>query len=81
MVSLDSLTDKEILELADAKGLYDEELNKEWFRRHRMNFPYRLTFRKEVLNCLSLRIVKDSECDKLILEQAKILRGTSMEFY
>lgn len=68
------LSDRELLDLASSMGLLVEELNEEWFSRFGMNYPYRLTSYGTILNCLSMQIVKDSECDKLILKQANDLR-------
>ncbi|MGV3094500.1 hypothetical protein [Streptococcus pluranimalium] len=66
------LTDKELLQMVS--GLHDVELNEEWYRRHGINFPYRLDIFGRILNCLSHQVVQDCECDKLIVKQANEAR-------
>lgn len=71
----ENMSDKELLGLASSLGLLVDDLNEEWFSRFEMNYPYKLTSYGTILNCLTLKVVKDSECDKLILKQANRLRN------
>lgn len=76
------LTEKELLRLANTLGLHNEEINEEWFNRYGVNFPYRLDHWGRILNCLSLKIVKEDECDKLVLRQVKEVRSNRVsKFY
>lgn len=72
---MEHLSEKELLELANRIGSHSRELNEEWFKRFGLNFPYKLTDNNKIFNCLLLNTVKDSDCDKLIVEQANMLRG------
>ncbi|APC48276.1 hypothetical protein BME96_08885 [Virgibacillus halodenitrificans] len=57
------------------RGTLDNtEIKKEWFKRYSMNFPYKTDITGKVFNCITQQTLGDSECDKLILEQAKALR-------
>lgn len=66
------LTDEELLQMVS--GLHDVELNEEWRLRHGINFPYRLDIFGRILNCMSYQVMQDSECDKLIVQQANEVR-------
>jgi hypothetical protein len=65
-------TDKELLQMVSE--LHVVEVNEEWFRRHGMNFPYRLDIFGRIVNYISYQVVQDQECDRLILRQAMEVR-------
>ena len=66
------LTDEELLH--NFSVLHDIEANEEWFRRYGINLPYRLDVFGRILNCISLQVVPEKMCDKLIREQANEVR-------
>ena len=66
------LTDEELLQ--HVSGLHNVEINEEWYRRHGINAPYRLDVFGRILNCISLQVMPDSVCDKLIVKQANEVR-------
>ncbi|APZ82654.1 hypothetical protein [Bacillus phage BM-P1] len=72
MSNYSSLTDEELLQTVS--GLHDVSLNDEWYSRHGINFPYRLDIFGRILNCISYQVMQDSECDKLIVQQANEVR-------
>lgn len=76
-MSFSKLSEIELLELANTQGLHNEEVNKEWVRRYGINFPYRLDRWNRILNCLSLKIVSEDECDRLVLRQVNRVRETN----
>jgi hypothetical protein len=65
-------TDKELLQ--KVSGLHDVDVNEEWYRRHGMNLPYKLDYMGRIVNFMTLMVVRDSECDRLIREQANEVR-------
>jgi hypothetical protein len=71
-VDYSKYSDSELLKMVS--GLHDVDVNQEWYRRHGMNLPYKLDSRGRILNFMSLQIVRDSECDKLIRQQANEVR-------
>ncbi|QIA28611.1 hypothetical protein [Phage f2b1] len=66
------LTDSELLQ--HMSGLHNVEANEEWYSRYGINMPYRLDVFGRILNCLSLQVVPDFVCDKLIKKQANEVR-------
>ncbi|QDP42969.1 hypothetical protein HWC53_gp120 [Bacillus phage vB_BmeM-Goe8] len=66
------LTDEELLH--NFSVLHDIEANEEWVRRYGINLPYRLDVFGRILNCISLQIMPEEMCDKLIREQANEVR-------
>lgn len=67
-----NLTDSELLQMVS--GLHDVAINEEWVRRHGINMPYRLNIYGKIINCMSLQVMDDRECDRLIVEQANEVR-------
>jgi hypothetical protein len=67
-----NFTDKELLQ--KVSGLHDVDVNEEWYRRHGMNLPYKLDYSGRIVNFMTLMVVRDSECDRLIREQANEVR-------
>ncbi|QIW88789.1 hypothetical protein P59_192 [Bacillus phage P59] len=67
-------TDKELLQKVQVSGLHDVDVNEEWYRRHGMNLPYMLNSTGRIINFMTLMVVRDSECDRLIREQANKVR-------
>lgn len=72
-MKLDILTDEELLKLASHQGKHIEDIHVEWYKRHKINFPYLIILDK-IYNCILKQIIDDKECDKLILKQANITR-------
>lgn len=55
-------------------ALHHVAVNEEWYRRHGMNLPYRLDKFGRIVNCISLQVMPDELCDKLIRKQANEVR-------
>jgi hypothetical protein len=71
-VDYSKYSDMELLKMVS--GLHDVDVNQEWYRRHGMNLPYKLDYMGRIVNFMSLQVVRDSECDKLIRQQANEVR-------
>jgi hypothetical protein len=71
-VDYSKYSDSELLKMVS--GLHDVDVNQEWYRRHGMNLPYKLDYMGRIVNFMSLQVVRDSECDKLIRQQANEVR-------
>lgn len=68
------LSNQELLRLGSEFQTYNEMIQKEWFKRHEMNFPYTLDIEGNIVHCILKEVVSDDHCDRLILEQANKLR-------
>lgn len=69
-----AMSSTELLSLAATEKKHNKEINKVWYGRYGMNFPYRLDLSGAILNMLINAFVGDRECDHLILDQANRLR-------
>ena len=72
-MNLTVLTDEELFKLAENQYAFNEHINSEWYKRHRMYFPYKLVD-ENVYNCILKVKMSDAQCDKLIAQQAKAAR-------
>lgn len=73
-MNLSNQSDYQLLLQATRDKKHSKELNIEWRKRNAMNFPYKLDIQGNIMNCIMDGLVGDKECDKLILDQANILR-------
>jgi hypothetical protein len=71
-MNYNELSDVELLQMFSS--LHDIEANNEWYRRYGINLPYRLDIFGRVVNCMSLYVLPDFACDKLIRKQANEVR-------
>ena len=74
MYKFSNLSEQQLIMIAQNEPLHQTEINKEWYKRYRMNFPYRLNIRDQIINAMTELEVKEEDCDKKILEQANELR-------
>jgi hypothetical protein len=69
-----SLSDMDLLQVAKTEGLHNPDVNEEWLTRHGINFPYQLDEKHRIINRLTLQVVRDESCDKMIRRQANKVR-------
>ena len=74
MIDYKNLSESQLILLANENQVHDEKLNKEWFKRYSMNFPYKLNIQGKIVNSILGVTIEDSNCDKSILMQANQLR-------
>lgn len=74
MIDYKNLSENQLILLANENQVHDEKLNKEWFKRYGMNFPYKLNIQGKIVNSILGVTIEDSNCDKSILMQANKLR-------
>ena len=74
MIDYKNLSESQLILLANENQVHDEKLNKEWFKRYGMNFPYKLNIQGKIVNSILGVTIEDSNCDKSILMQANKLR-------
>lgn len=72
-MDLSILTDEELLRLASYQREINNYIFNEWMERYNMSFPYQLINNK-IFNSILVKTMKDSECDRFIVEQAEDLR-------
>ncbi len=68
-----NLAEYQLLRISKHSNVHNEELNRVWYSRHGMNFPYDLK-KGQIINRLTDAVVADDECDRMILKQAERLR-------
>ncbi|MBP1950265.1 hypothetical protein [Virgibacillus litoralis] len=68
-----NLAEHQLLRISKRSNVHNQELNRVWYSRHGMNFPYELK-KGQIINRLTDVAVNDDECDKMILKQAERLR-------
>ncbi|SEQ22837.1 hypothetical protein SAMN05216232_1963 [Virgibacillus subterraneus] len=68
-----NLAEYQLLRISKRSNVHNEELNRVWYSRHGMNFPYDLK-KGQIINRLTDAAVEDDECDRMILKQAERLR-------
>lgn len=74
-MKLDILTNEELFRLAAHQGGYNEHIDKEWKARYQLSFPYQLLKDNNKIYNTILDLKLDfEECDKKIVEQAKIIK-------
>lgn len=76
--NIKDMSNRELLMLGSEISIYNEMIQKEWFKRYEMNFPYYLDVNGNITHAILGEIINDSHCDKLILEQANKLREDSI---
>jgi hypothetical protein len=75
MTSYKNLSENQLVIMAGKVGMQDLELNEEWFARYGMNFPYKLDMHNRIFNVLMDKTFTDDEADRIILDQAKLVRA------
>ena len=69
-----NLGENQLIQMAGKVGMQDLELNEEWFSRYAMNFPYKINIHNEIYNVLMDQTFTDENADRIILDQANLVR-------
>jgi hypothetical protein len=75
MTQYKNLGENQLIIMAGKVGMQDLELNAEWFDRYGMNFPYKLNIHSQIYNVLMDKVFSDEDADRIILDQANLVRG------
>ena len=72
--SVTDMSNNELLKFGSEITRHNEIIQKEWYKRYQMNFPYALDYEENIVHHIMNCIIQDNECDKLILKQSIDLR-------
>lgn len=70
-IDVRELSNEQMIELMSNSDTFNEELNKEWVRRHGINIPYVLKPNGILMNYITDKEVQEYEYDKEIRKQAE----------
>lgn len=73
-MNLTILSDDELYKLAAHQYAYNTDIHEEWLRRFGLFFPYKL-IDDQIYNCILGITMQDNACDKLVFQQAEVLRS------
>lgn len=80
-MKLDILTDNELFRLAAHQEDFNEHIDKEWRKRYQLSFPYQIGKNdSKIYNVLLDVELGYEECDKMIVEQAKLFSEKGESF-
>lgn len=70
-----NLAESQLISTFEQGAVSNQSINKEWYRREKVNFPYIVNAAGTIMNMITKEHVEDSECDRMIVRQAEHIRS------